>query len=117
MTTPSRTLAQPHLLASSGCLRPSDWPMSVAVAVPKAMHAVKVSLSTSTMSVFAALLTASPVGALVELADVVREDPEAAHHDHDGDGRRERQLQHDPHGGRDTFAQRTNWYSARTTQA
>ncbi len=59
MTMPRRTLAQPHFCASSGCLRPSACPMRVAVAVPNAMHAVKVSLSVSTMSVFAALLTAS----------------------------------------------------------
>ena len=81
--------------------------MSVAVAVPKAMHAVNVSFSVSTMSVFAALLTAStppqrpgrgaPLPcARVELARGAREEAEADHHDHGGRGRGDRELEHRP---------------------
>ena len=73
--------------------------MRVAVAVPNAMHAVNVSFSVSTMSVFAALLTAStapqrptaappsPRRCGVELARRAREEAEADHHDDRGRGR------------------------------
>ena len=64
MTRPRRTLAQPKRSASCGRFAASDCATSVAVAVPNAMQAVKVSLRIATMFVVAAPFTASrtPVG-------------------------------------------------------
>jgi hypothetical protein len=83
---------------------PSDCATSVAVAVPNARHAVKVSLRTPTITEVAAAFTGSAaphIGddgrgeAHVELASDLGEEAEARHHGDGRDGARDREAEDD----------------------